>query len=190
MELEVVSEHGLEFALEGMLYSYQQECGLSYIPKLNNDKAMRVALKLCTKDQGHSKFLEHIQVWFRLRAPLYFYKQFDTYRVGTSKLSKSTMHTLMKRELTENDFVGSISGIDDAVISIINMYIGDKDFDAVNRLLPQSFLQTRMVNLNYKVLRNIIQQREGHKLQEWDQFIREVTNQLQNPELLGLGVFL
>lgn len=182
MEIEILNEAGLEQALEGMLYSYKLESPLGDIPKLDMHKAMKVAKKLCTKDQGHSKFLESIQVWFRMRAPLYFWKQFDTYRVGTTKLSCSTMHTLMKRELDESDFIC----VSDTQIDSVNVHILSKNFDRANADLPQSFLQTRMVNTNYKVLRNMCLQREGHKLVEWDDFISAMFNQLENPELLGI----
>lgn len=195
MELSIVKEAGLDEALIGMRFSFKPECSVDEVLHLitltdcfgRNVKVMETAKKLCKRDGGHNKFIEQIQVWMILRAPLYFWKQLDTYRVGTSKLSKSTMHTLMKRQLRSDDFVRAVSS---ESIEIVNRYIQVGAFDRAIANLPDGYLQTRMVNTNYKVLRNIIQQREGHKLQEWDQFIREVTNQLDNPELLGLGVFL
>lgn len=198
MQLKILNESGLEEALIGMKFSFQPECDIEDIKPVTSyhqiegkyknslfDKYMETAKKLCKRDGGHNKFLEHIQVWFVLRAPLYFHKQFDTYRVGTSKLSKSTMHTLMKRELEYNDFEGELCDFPD-MLFVLNDYIRDKRFDELNKLLPQSFLQTRMVNTNYKVLRNIILQRSGHKLKEWDYFINEIKKQLMNPELLGV----
>ena len=200
MQIKIINEAGLEEALIGMKFSFQPECDIKDIKpvtsyhqiegKYKNSlfyKYMETAKKLCKRDGGHNKFLEHIQVWFVLRAPLYFHKQFDTYRVGTSKLSKSTMHTLMKRHVTQNDFeFPDDREFPEWTLRDFNHAIDIKDFEGLNCALPQSFLQTRMVNTNYKVLRNIILQRQGHKLKEWDFFIEEIKKQLANPELLGV----
>jgi len=188
LEIEITKEAGLEEALIGMKFSFQSECCLDSIATFQNvdgifEKYMETAKKLCCRDEGHNKFLEQMQVWMIIRAPLYWWKQFDTYRVGTSKLSKSTMHTLMKRELTEDDFTENIC-LD--VISCVNVAIYDKNFEEANENLPQSFLQTRMVNTNYKVLRNMIQQRKHHKLPEWEMFIKIMFENLENPDLLGI----
>lgn len=196
MQIKIVNEAGLEEALIGMKFSFQPECDINTIPEAYDlqiersaggdilDQYMTTAKKLCKRDGGHNKFLEQIQVWMIIRAPLYFWKQFDTYRVGISKLSKSTMHTLMKRSLTNDDFEFNPT-ID--CLADLNQSRLDKNFHQMQGDLPQSFLQTRMVNTNYKVLRNTLLQRKGHRLKEWEYFITEVKSQLNNPELLGLG---
>lgn len=189
MEIKIKREQGIEEALVGMKFSFQTECGLDDIANFDNtdgifDKYLETAKKLCKRDGGHNKLIEHMQVWMMVRAPLYWWKQFDTYRVGTSKLSKSTMHTLMKRVVTQEDFEGN--GISKEGLHELNHYIVLKDFDTVNKRLPQSFLQTRMVNTNYKVLRNVILQRKGHKLPEWEYFINHMFENLDFPDLLGI----
>lgn len=192
MEIEVINESGLEQAILGMQFSFKKECPISDIPidfhdpewYAQHEKGMIVAKRLCKKDLGHSKFLQCIQVWMIVRAPLYWWKQFDQYKIATTTLSKSTMHTLMKKKLDVSDFTGSYIYPKDMVE--LNKYIEAKEFDVVNALLPHSFLQTRMVNTNYKSLRNMLKQRKGHKLNEWKYFEEEVLRQLNTPELLGL----
>ena len=191
MEIEITKEAGLEEALIGMKFSFQSECCLDSIATFQNvdgifEKYLETAKKLCKRDEGHNKFLEQMQVWMIIRAPLYWWKQFDTYRVGTSKLSKSTMHTLMKKSLEPEDFEGGFPDYDDSILIALLKYQREGDFDNLNKNLPQSFLQTRMVNTNYKVLRNTIQQRKGHKLPEWEMFIKTMFENLENPDLLGI----
>lgn len=183
MEIKIIKEDGLNEALLGMKFSFQTEEKIENINLNIKEKYLETAKKLSKKDGGHNKYIESIQVWMIVRAPLYWWKQSDTYRVGITKLSKSTMHTLLKRKLVSDDFEG---GLDNRTIEILNDFIEDKNFKEVNKRLPQSFLQTRMVSVNYKTLRNMILQRRGHKLEEWDYFISEVLSNLKTPELLGL----
>jgi len=72
----------------------------------------------------------------------------------------------MKRELTKDDFIY----IDDSILDTLNQKIKEKDFYTLKSLLPEGFLQTRMVDFNYAVLRNIFRQRRHHKLREWRLF--------------------
>jgi len=185
MELKIVSENGLKQALIGMKFSFQEECEISKIQQTAEDinKHMKTAIKLCRRDHGHNKFLEQIQVHIVVRATLDFWKQIDTYRVGTSKLSKSTMHTIMRSPLNPELFHNKV---DQKILDVVEGYRLAGDFDGVSKNLPQGFLQTRMINTNYKVLRNIIIQRKEHKLPEWEQFIDCILNQLQNAELIGV----
>ena len=122
-----------------------------------------------------------IVVTLDITAPLYWWKQFDTYKVGTVAQSESTMHTLMKAPLTPEMFEG---GLFPDLVRSLNV-VGKQDgFETLNRCLPQSFLQRRIVQTNYAVLANIIVQRTGHKLLEWKTFIESVLWGVQRPELL------
>lgn len=141
-----------------------------------------LALKLIKAGSDHAKFLRMIQVWVDIEAPLYWWKEFDTYKIGTTANSCSTMHTLHKRDLTLEDF--SIDGAsEDAqtvlkhTLTMLNCYrreyveTGSKDaWRALIQLLPSGFMQLRTVNLNYAVLRNMYHARKGHKLNEWETF--------------------
>lgn len=201
MELKIVNETGLSEALIGMKFSFQPECSIKDIKTIINyheddntefewiydakleEKYLETAKKLCKRDGGHNKLLEQVQVWMIIKAPMDWWKQFDTYRVGMSKLSKSTMHTAMKKTIVAEDFDELV---DSRVLDIVEEYRVAGDFLKVSKNLPQGFLQTRMVNTNYKVLRNIIMQRKGHKLPEWEYFIEEMFKQLDSRELLGI----
>lgn len=132
----------------------------------------------------HAKYRRMIDVYLDITAPLYWWKEFDTYKVGTVANSCSTMHTLHKRDLTLDDFAyDQLSQCNrnllDMVIRNINAarreYIEAPDAHSAKQhwyqmiqLLPSSFLQKRTVKLNYEVLHNIYHSpRYNHKLSEW-----------------------
>lgn len=141
-----------------------------------------LAMKLIKAGSDHAKFLRMIQVWVDIKAPLYWWKEFDTYKVGTTASSCSTMHTLHKRDLTLEDFSLDAPPEDAQTVlkhtlTLLNCYrrefveTGSKDaWRALIQLLPSGFMQIRTVNLNYAVLRNIYHARKGHKLSEWETF--------------------
>lgn len=129
---------------------------------------------------GEDKFLESIQYWIAIRTKLKVWKQIDTYRHAT-KLSESTMHRSWKNLLCENDF-DDWEHQDKDHIDWLNIKI--KEFlsdetsaerkkeleDIITDNLPDAYLQTRMVCLNAKTLRNMYLQRKNHKLKEWRMF--------------------
>lgn len=174
MNVQILKECGLSESLYGLWLSYSS----SDITKMSD-----VATKLAPKDGGHNKFLESIVVWLEITAPRYWWSQFDTYRVGTSKQSESTMHTILKKPLTKENFENG-ELIPPEYIDCLNNHILNMDFVAVKTLLPESFLQKRVVCTNYKVLRNIIKQRKTHKLKEWEIFCEGVQSGVQQPSWL------
>ena len=131
----------------------------------------------------HSKFLRMLPVMMDITAPLYWWKEFDTYKVGTVANSCSTMHKIADKEFTLDDF--SVENLYEDVIDspfreIIDclnffrgLYIQNNDKDdwwQMIQLLPSSYNQKRTVFLNYAVLANMYHQRKGHKLDEWYNF--------------------
>lgn len=173
MKIKVLKEEGLEEALLGL--------SLSYNKPFNMINMLEVACKLADKDGGHNKFLESIVVWFDITAARYWWQQFDTYRVGMTKQSESTMHTVMKRELAPGDFEFPP---DEGMLYTLNMMIRNKQFDQLKSFLPEGFLQRRIVCTNYQTLRRMILQRKTHKLVEWQTFIGALYDQLQHCYLL------
>ena len=143
-----------------------------------------VAERLRFKGEGHNKFLETIVVWMDIDAPRYFWQQFDTYRIGVTKQSESTMHTMTARPLQQTDFEYPIPN---AHLQHLNALIADEQWQAVKRDLPESFLQRRIVCLNYMILQRMIRQRRSHRLEEWRTFIDEVLRQAEHLELLDEG---
>jgi hypothetical protein len=172
MKIKVLKEAGYEEALLGISLSYgTSPAGMD-----------KVAGRLSPKDGGHNKFLEAMVVWLDVTAARYWWQQFDTYRTGVTKQSESTMHTLMKRDLTAEDFEGD--AITPELLEILNRSLKNKDFDEIKVLLPEGYLQRRIVCMNYKTLRNVIIQRRTHRLEEWQTFIKEVLAQVTYPDLL------
>jgi len=170
MKTSIIREAGFEEALLGISLSY------------NSGGDMKVvADKLVKRGGSHSKFLESIAVWLDIEAPRYWWQQFATYRIGTSAQSESTMHTLLDGELTEDNFSCEVH---DVYLDIINAVIKAGDLAHAKGLLPESFLQRRIVCTNYMALKRMIQQRRHHKLIEWQIFCTQVVIQAEHPEFL------
>lgn len=167
MRVKVLREAGVDEALLGLSLSYGKEPNIT------------VANRLAHKQGGHNKFLESIVVWLDITAARYWWQQFDTYRVGTTKQSESTMHTLLRDNLTQEDFE---DGIHEGFLDSLNYWRLMKDWVTLKRHLPESFLQRRIVCTNYKVLQNMETQRRSHRLEEWQYFLDELQGQLGAPE--------
>ena len=130
----------------------------------------------------HRKFMRMITVYLDITAPLYWWKEFDTYKVGTVANSCSTMHKIAAKEFTLEDFshehlgYQSIRVLKDT-IKVMNDFREEfiKDHEKVNwwqmiQLLPSSYNQRRTIMLNYEVLTNMYKSRRNHKLDEWHTF--------------------
>ena len=156
-----------------------------------NDLDLMMRLRNAGTD--HRKFMRMIVVYVDITAPLYWWKEFDTYKVGTVANSCSTMHCIHKKEFTLNDFshehlMDCLDGDYEAynsgprvvlrtTIAMLNMcrelYLQTKDkkyWWQMIQLLPTSYNQKRTVMLNYEVLANIYKSRKDHKLDEWREF--------------------
>jgi hypothetical protein len=171
IQIRVIEEAGHLSAMTGISFNKDQE--LSVMPP--------VARKLAPLDFGHNKFLEQIMVWVIVRAPRYWWQEADTFRLS-SKSSQSTMHTILKNELTPGNF--ECRDIDLSTVQGLNEILVAKDLVRLKRFLPEGFMQKRMWMVSYKTLRNIIIQRRHHRLPHWQEFIRQVLAQVKNPELL------
>lgn len=134
----------------------------------------------------HRKFMRMIAVYLDVTAPLYWWKEFDTYKVGTVANSCSTMHKIAAKEFTLDDFSHEhISGLYlknlETTVSLLNdareAYTESKaknDWWNMIQLLPSSYNQRRTVMLNYEVLANIYKSRKQHKIDEWRDFCKWV----------------
>ena len=174
MQVHVVEEHGYETALLGLSLSYGRD----------PEEMKVVARRLRFKGDGHNKFLESIVVWLDVDAPRYFWQQYDTYRVGVTKQSESTMHTMTARPLMQKDFAHPIPI---EYLEYLNCLIEQEAWEEVKRNLPESFLQRRIVCQNYMSLQRVIHQRKHHRLSEWSVFVDEVLRQVAHRELLDEG---
>jgi len=166
MKVKVLLEAGYEPALLGLSLSYRRPI----------EEMPQVAKKLYCKEGGHNKFLESITVWLDITAPRYWWQQFDTYRVGMTKQSGSTMHTILKRELAVGDFSRQIPI---QTLNRLNGLIKDGLFEQLKAELPEGFMQRRVCCTNYQTIRRIIKQRKFHRLPEWRVFIAAMFDQLE-----------
>jgi hypothetical protein len=150
--------------------------------------------KLAQAGSDHAKFLRMINVTVDVTAPLYWWKEYDTYKVGTVANSCSTMHKIHEKEFTLDDFSHEHLGKDEIIvgtncnvaigclrqtINVLNTartwYLETKDkryWRQMIQLLPSSYNQKRTVQLNYQVLKSMYHARKTHKLDEWKEFCK------------------
>ena len=142
--------------------------------------------KLVSAGTDHRKFMRMIPVFMDITAPLYWWKEYDTYKVGTVANSCSTMHKIHDRELDLKDF--SAEKLDEWSITVLeavinrinyhrNRFIETKDknhWEQMIQLLPSSYNQMRTCTLNYEVLKNMYRARKNHKLMEWREFCERI----------------
>lgn len=182
MKVIKLSEYGLEESALGFSLSYNS----------NPERAKQIFPKYAHGIPGEGKFLESIITYWDVDAPRFFWSEADTYRVGTTKQSESTMHTITKRVLTQEDFeypVFSSTLIE--LNNLISSFQDEKDkevkkvlFKQIKNNLPEGFLQRRIWMLNYKTLQNIVWQRSNHKLEQWHNFIRIILLNVEHPEYI------
>lgn len=208
----LASPDQMEFIIEGMrnpMNSWEKSdswagheymgAGNEYFKFGNNDHSLMQQLSNAGTD--HRKYMRMMPVYVRITAPLYWWKEFDTYKVGTVSNSCSTMHKIADKEFTFDDFsVEQLLGREDdpftvpvssdgtklsplgLMLDIITMLNGcrAKYLETKNKkywwqmiqLLPSSYNQTRNVMMNYEVLANIYKARKNHKLDEWREFCK------------------
>jgi len=174
MKVEVLEEAGYQWAMEGIALSYLEDV----------ERMPKVALGLVKKGEPHCKFLRQMKVWVRITGPWYWWKHMQTYNVGADWpdfQSSSTMHKLLSRKLTQDDFEHSIVGV---VLNTVNAFIAQGNLELASLHLPGGFLYTRILCMNYSAIRNVVRQRHDHRLPEWHTFIDLFLPQLQHPEFL------
>lgn len=155
--------------------------------------------RLSNAGTDHRKFMRMMPVYVRITAPLYWWKEFDTYKVGTVANSCSTMYKIQEKEFTLEDFSCehlSVVSLDylrnniEHLNFIRNVYNDDKSNKGawwqMIQLLPSSYNQTRNVMMNYEVLANIYKSRKDHKLDEWREFCKWIE-ELPYSELITGG---
>lgn len=206
--VENIETYGFEAAIRGMRNPMLSHSlmdskwidtpdGPFYLIGPNDEKLMR---RLAKAGNDHRKYLRMITVTMDITAPLYWWKEFDQYKVGTVTNSTSTMHKIHAKEFTLDDFsydrlihdqttftwtqddlgakfyASSLDGLK-LIIELLNAnreaYLETKDkmyWWQMIQLLPSSYMQKRTVCLNFEALANMYHARKGHKLDEWEVF--------------------
>ena len=192
LKTENISVWGFESAIRGMRnpmnswdksdsgYGIDGEDEGTFVVGKNDLELMQ---KLYIAGAEHRKYLRQIFVSMDIIAPLYWWKEFDTYKVGTVANSCSTMHTIHKKKFEPDDFScehlinGTSKIMLNSILDLINQY-RNQYLDTKNKeywwqiiqLLPSSYNQKRTITINYENIVNIIHQRQNHKLDEWNDF--------------------
>lgn len=235
LKVNNIETYGIGAAIKGMRNPYnswdksdsgetlmnEEDCEFGYPPNyefLVGENDLQLMQRLAKAGTEHRKFMRMITVTMDITAPLYWWKQFDQYKVGVTTNSCSTMHTIHKKEFAKENF--SCGHISDEwrTSEIIEQHSGDgtyiyitpKDLLDINiqclnhyrqkyletkdkkwwwqiiQLLPSSYNQTRAVLMNYEVAATIIKQRKNHKLDEWNELIKELENLPYLQEILSI----
>lgn len=149
-------------------------------------KDLELMKGLCSKGPEERKFLRQLPVIMDINAPLYWYKEFDTYKIGTTANSTSTMHTVLKEPFSTAQFscerlpevaevslantIADLNTLRERWFATESKSLKRELWYSIIQLLPESWMQLRTVSLNYEVLRSIFRQRKDHKLAEWISF--------------------
>lgn len=182
IRIEKLEVWGFNHAIRGMrnpLNSWDKSDSTDSILGVEDEKLMK---SLISAGSSHRKFLRQIFISVDITAPLYWWKEFDTYKVATVSNSCSTMHTIHKKEFGLEDFstdnmTEESLELFDMVINVLNfnreLYLQQQDkkyWWQMIQLLPGSYNQKRTVTMDYETLHNIYHTRKNHKLDEWRNF--------------------
>lgn len=211
IKFENVKIFGWEAAIRGMRNSwdsheksdsgyYRSEDGHCILSNYEvGDADYNLMRRLALAGPSHAKYRRYINVTVDITAPLYWWKEFDTYKIGTVANSESTMHTVMKDEFYIEDF--SNEYLDEEALMQLSTFVRKLNYwrkeylmtehpeikkriwYRIIQLLPSSFNQKRTVQLNYEVLAHIWKDRKNHKLDEWREgFCKEFIQTLPYSE--------
>lgn len=205
IKLKNTDVYGFEAAIRGMRNPWNSweksnsvfNAGYSGRSVIIGENDLALMKNLVAAGTDHSKFMRMINVTVDITAPLYWWKEFDTYKVGTVRNSCSTMHTITDKEFTLDDFsyehlidtdreihskllrLIPVTTVLESVICELNYnrekYLETKDklyWWQIIQLLPSSYNQRATVQMNYAVLRNMYHSRRNHPLDEWHDFCR------------------
>lgn len=195
---------GMDAAIRGMrnpMNSWDKSDSMFDYDKMCLGNAdLKLMKNLFNAGTDHSKFMRMVSVWCDITAPLYFWKEYDTYKVGTVANSCSTMHKIHSKPIELSDFSIDDFEIPDDDIALKDCFInvvadcemlrkaylealekGQNDlakqcWKGLIQLLPESYQQTRTVMMNYQVAAKIIRERANHKLSEWHTLVNELKN--------------
>lgn len=206
------SPEQMQFVIEGMrnpmnswdksdsYVTYNINCDKIFALGNNDAELMK---KLSQAGTDHRKYMRMIPVYVRITAPLYWWKEFDTYKVGAVANSCSTMHKIQEKEFTIDDFSFEHILNDHSYLADDGHLIGElllllngarEDFLETKdkehwwymiQLLPSSYNQTRNVMLNYEVLANMYHSRNNHKLDEWRDFCKWIETLPYSELIIG-----
>lgn len=212
IKVESIETWGFEHAIRGMrnplnswdrsdssfeesVPDYAMDTARTYPCVKIGENDLTLMQKLFAAGHPHRKYLRQIFVAMDITAPLYWWKEFDTYKVGTTANSCSTMHKIAAKEFTLDDF--STEHLDSVSLDTFEYIIAQLEYDRklylktkdkaywwqMVQLLPSSYNQRRTVTMTYENVMNMLDYREGHKLDEWREFC-EILRALPHVEVI------
>ncbi len=169
MKVKNIKWYGLGEALDHAGLPYDKGCPqIGTLTKLAN-----------ATQRSHAKFMRQIMLGFVVEAPLYWWTEFDTYKNGVSRMSNSTMHTLLSKKLDYDDFeIGCSLNFYDELFDRIEWvkkqdnYTDAEKLLVIKKILPSGYKYTSYITMNYEVLRNMYHDRISHRLPEWQVFLK------------------
>lgn len=189
MEIEIMEVAGFEPAIQAMrlpMKSWDKadsDWDFTYGDNFTiGTKDHELSMKLIKSGSDHRKHIRLIDVWMRVKAPRAWWSEFDTYRMGADKVSESTMHRILKDEVTSDDFCSDYTDHVTVMcfLDLLHAIKKNDEFTEVEKLnivkmnLPEGYLQTRIVKCSYEALHNMYKARKNHKLREWREFCQEI----------------
>lgn len=186
LDATVLDVRGFEQAIKGMRNSRNSWSRMDSVDDIVGPNDLKLMNRLFRSGTEHRKYARMITVWIDINAPLYWWKEFDQYKIGTVSNSCSTMYTLMNKPFELEDFsfdkldaygdyaqrvIDDLNELREQCLKETDPKIKKELWYAIVQLLPESYNQTRTIMMNYEVVARIIQQRKGHKLKEWKQLI-------------------
>lgn len=185
MKVTKIKETGYDEAVLGFSLSYNTSI----------ERVKQILPKYAFGIPGEGKFLEQMLLYVDVIAPRFWWSEADTYRVGTCKQSESTMHTIAKKFLTQDNFEYPIFDVTLVKLNeLITQYKTETDrevkaglFIGIKDNLPEGFLQRRVWMFSYKTLQNIYYQRYNHRLPQWKYFCDSLLMQIEHPEFIVKG---
>ena len=200
LDAKILDVQGFEQAIKGMRNSRNSWSRMDSTDNVVGPNDLKLMHRLFKSGTEHRKYARMITVWLDINAPLYWWKEFDQYKIGTVSNSCSTMYTLMNKPFELKDFsfdklnnhgdyakkvIDDLNELREQCSKETNPKIKKELWYAIVQLLPESYNQTRTIMMNYEVVARIIQQRKGHKLEEWKQLIDVLKELPYINEIMG-----
>lgn len=180
IKIDNLTWYGFESAMRGLRNPMNSWHKNDTHGNVIGDNDLKLLQQLAQAGSDHRKALRQMMISFDVTAPLYWFKEFDQYKIGVTTNSTSTMHKLCSRPLTGDDFsFDDDDWMTKAIIDNLNARIKDYNdgmrqnkalWRSIIQLLPSAYNQTRTCTMNYEVMMNIYRQRKHHKLREWNEF--------------------
>lgn len=197
IRIDKLEIYGIESAMRGMRNPMNSWHLNDTTDIYIGDNDLKLLQQLVKAGADHRKVLRQMFISCDITAPLYWWKEFDTYKVGVTANSQSTMHKLCSRPLTVHDFSFEDMYDDEFIVNIVleNLNARIRDYKAdmkqnkglwrtIIQLLPSAYNQTRTITMNYENVLNMYKQRKNHKLSEWREFCEYMYSNLDYCKLL------